>query len=45
VDLATLRGKKPGVREVRVLAGTDARGRPTRISSTVRGGQIAAVYF
>lgn len=35
--MATLREKKPGVWEVRVFTGTDARGRPTQISRTVRG--------
>ena len=37
--MATLREKKPGVWEVRVFTGTDARGRPTQISRTVRGGK------
>jgi hypothetical protein len=37
--VATLREKKPGVWEVRVFTGTDARGRPTQISRTVRGGK------
>jgi hypothetical protein len=37
--VATLREKKPGVWEVRVFTGTDARGCPTQISRTVRGGK------
>jgi len=37
--MATIREKKPGVWEVRVFTGNDARGRPTQISRTVRGGK------
>ena len=37
--MATLREKQPGVWEVRVFTGTDARGRPTQLSRTVRGGK------
>jgi len=37
--VATLREKKPGVWEVRVFTGTDARGRPTQVSRTARGGK------
>jgi hypothetical protein len=37
--VAALREKKPGVWEVRIFTGTDARGRPTQISRTVRGGK------
>ena len=35
--MATMREKKPGVWEVRVFTGTDARGKPTQTSRTVRG--------
>jgi integrase len=35
--VATIREKKPGVWEVRVFTGNDARGRPTQLSRTVRG--------
>jgi hypothetical protein len=35
--VATICEKKPGVLEVRVFTGTDARGKPTQISRTVRG--------
>ena len=35
--MATIREKKPGVWEVRVFTGNDARGRPTQLSRTVRG--------
>jgi hypothetical protein len=37
--MATMREKKLGVWEVRVFTGTDARGKPTQISRTVRGGK------
>src|SRR4051794_1734718 len=37
--MATIREKNPGVWEVRVFTGRDARGRPTQISRTVRGGK------
>jgi len=36
--VATLRTKKPGVWELRVFTGTDARGSPTQVSRTVSGG-------
>ena len=37
--MATIREKRPGVWEVRVFTGTDARGRPTQLSKTVHGGK------
>ncbi len=37
--MATIREKRPGVWEVRVFTGADARGRPTQMSRTVRGGK------
>jgi hypothetical protein len=37
--MATVRQKKPGVWEVRVFTGRDAKGRPTQLSRTVRGGK------
>jgi integrase len=37
--MATIREKKPGVWEIRVFTGRDARHRPTQISRTVRGGK------
>lgn len=37
--MATIREKQPGVWEVRVFTGRDARGKPTQISRTVRGGK------
>ena len=37
--MTTIREKKPGVWEVRVFTGRDARRRPTQISRTVRGGK------
>ena len=40
--MATLRAKRPGVWEVRVFTGTDARGRPTQVSRTVHGGKREA---
>ena len=30
--MATIREKRPGVWEIRVFTGTDARGRPTQLS-------------
>ncbi|MGI8753639.1 MAG: tyrosine-type recombinase/integrase [Acidimicrobiales bacterium] len=35
--MTTLRERRPGVWEVRVFSGTDAAGRPTQVSRTVRG--------
>lgn len=35
--MATLRERQPGVWEVRVFTGHDAKGRPTQLSRTVRG--------
>lgn len=40
--MATIREKRPGVWEVRVFTGSDARGRPTQMSRTVRGGKREA---
>jgi len=37
--MATIREKRPGVWEVRVFTGADARGRPTQMSRAVRGGK------
>jgi integrase len=37
--VATIRQKRPGVWEVRVFTGRDARGRPTQVSRTVHGGK------
>ncbi len=37
--MATIRERRPGVWEVRVFTGADARGRPTQMSRTVRGGK------
>jgi len=37
--MATVREKRPGVWEVRVFTGTDALGRPTQLSRTIRGGK------
>ncbi len=37
--MATIREKRPGVWEVRVFTGTDAKGRPTQVSRTVHGGK------
>jgi integrase len=37
--VATIREKRPGVWEVRVFTGADARGRPTQMSRTVHGGK------
>ena len=37
--MATVREKRPGVWEVRVFTGSDAKGRPTQLSCTVRGGK------
>jgi integrase len=41
--MATLREKQPGVWEVRVFTGRNARGRPTQLSRTVRGGKREAL--
>jgi integrase len=41
--MATLREKRPGVWEVRVFTGSDARGRPTQLSRTVHGGKRDAL--
>ena len=41
--MATLREKRPGVWEVRVFTGSDARGRPTQLSRTVHGGNREAL--
>jgi integrase len=35
--VATLRQRRPGVWEIRVFTGRDAAGRPTQVSTTVRG--------
>jgi hypothetical protein len=40
--MATLRERKPGVWEVRVFVGNDARGRPKQVSRTVRGTKRSA---
>jgi integrase len=40
--MATLRERQPGVWEIRVFAGTDARGRPTQLSKTIHGGKLVA---
>ena len=40
--MATLRRRRPGVWEIRVFTGTDARGRPTQLSKTVHGGKREA---
>jgi hypothetical protein len=37
--MATIRKERPGVWEVRVCTGSDAQGRPTQLSLTVRGGK------
>ena len=37
--MATIREKRPGVWEVRVFTGTNAKGRPTQVSRTVHGGK------
>jgi integrase len=37
--MATVREKRPGVWEVRVFTGTNARGKPTQVSRTVYGGK------
>ena len=37
--MASIREKRPGVWEVRVFTGLDAKGRPTQMSRTVRGGK------
>ena len=41
--MATLREKRPGVWEVRVFTGSDARGRPTQLSRTMHGGKRDAL--
>ena len=41
--MATLREKRPGVWEVRVFTGSNARGRPTQLSRTIRGGKRDAL--
>ena len=41
--MATLRERRPGVWEVRVFTGTDARGRPTQLSKTIHGGKRDAL--
>src|SRR5450432_2829344 len=41
--MATVREKRPGVWEVRVFTGSDARGRPTQLSRTVHGGKRDAL--
>ena len=40
--MATIRERRPGVWEVRVFTGSDARGRPTQLSRPVRGGKREA---
>src|SRR5207248_10442958 len=40
--VATIRQKRPGVWEVRVFTGRDAKGRPTQTSKTVRGSKREA---
>ena len=40
--MATLRERRPNVWEVRIITGTDAHGRPTQLSKTVRGGEREA---
>ena len=37
--MATVRETRPGVWEVRVFTGTNARGKPTQVSRTVYGGK------
>jgi hypothetical protein len=41
--MATIRERRPGVWEVRVFTGSDARGRPTQLSRTVHGGKREAL--
>lgn len=41
--MATIRQRRPGVWEVRVFTGSDARGRPTQLSRTVKGGKREAL--
>ena len=41
--MATVREKRPGVWEVRVFTGIDARGRPTQLSKTIHGGKRDAL--
>lgn len=40
--MATLRERAPGIWEVRVFVGRNAKGRPVQVSRTVRGGRRAA---
>jgi integrase len=40
--MATVRERRPGVWEIRVFTGTDARGRPTQLSKTIHGGKRTA---
>src|SRR5262245_53646187 len=40
--MATIRERRPGVWEIRVFTGTDARGRPTQLSKTIHGGKRKA---
>lgn len=40
--MATLRERAPGIWEVRVFVGRNAKGRPIQVSRTVRGGRRAA---
>jgi integrase len=40
--MATLRERRPGVWEVRVFTGEDARGRPTQLSKTIHGSRRKA---
>jgi integrase len=40
--VTSIREKRPGVWEVRVFTGRDAKGRPTQVSKTVKGSKRAA---
>jgi integrase len=40
--MATLRERRPGVWEIRVFTGEDARGRPTQLSKTIHGSKRKA---